>query len=328
MKKILTILLCTLAVTVFAQKSSHIKTDTILPFKDSTNTIRVIENLQVTGLIGDTLLIRGAAENYTPVTIFAREKYIYLGNVTTADTWTGGDALGVKQVISNNGGTAPLIQQKSKGWYGGTLNTAIHDFMPRRISWTHNVLDTTTIGSGGYSYVQADISLSGGFIYLSSSKIDTSGTQSTGGEITVTDTGIVIGGSTTIGGNVSVTGNISADTLKGYYNSDPGYKVYTALLTQTGTGNPTATVLENTLGFNPTLVRMNAGNYAIQSAFELFTVGKTFVIQGGINYYDFPAGKVYVYQSDNANINIDCYNNSNPSDDVLVRFPVEIRIYP
>jgi len=41
------------------------------------------------------------------------------------------------------------------------------------------------------------------------------------------------------------------------------YKVYTALLSQTGTAAPVATVLANTLGFTPVWSRLAQGRYAI-----------------------------------------------------------------
>jgi hypothetical protein len=45
-----------------------------------------------------------------------------------------------------------------------------------------------------------------------------------------------------------------------YYNPIP-YKVYTALVTQTGSNDPVATVLENTLGGNLSWVRDTDGEY-------------------------------------------------------------------
>ena len=60
-------------------------------------------------------------------------------------------------------------------------------------------------------------------------------------------------------------------------NSRP-YKVYTALLTQSGTNAPVATVLENTLG-TVTFTRSSTGVYFVNSS-GLFTEDKTFVIMG------------------------------------------------
>jgi hypothetical protein len=65
------------------------------------------------------------------------------------------------------------------------------------------------------------------------------------------------------------------------------YKVYTALLTQVGTSDPTAIVLENTIG-TITLSRNSTGSYYINSP-NLFTVDKTFtqitsILFGDIHY--------------------------------------------
>jgi len=60
------------------------------------------------------------------------------------------------------------------------------------------------------------------------------------------------------------------------------YKVYTALLTQTGTNAPTAIVLENTLGVTPTLGYNNVGLYSI-NATGVFTVDKTWIIFNSVN---------------------------------------------
>ncbi len=60
------------------------------------------------------------------------------------------------------------------------------------------------------------------------------------------------------------------------------YRVYTALLTQTGTDAPVATVLENTIG-NIVWTRISAGNY--QATLNgAFTLGKTY-LNCWFNYY-------------------------------------------
>ena len=56
------------------------------------------------------------------------------------------------------------------------------------------------------------------------------------------------------------------------------YKVYTALISQSGTNAPTATVLENTLG-TVNFTRSSTGVYFVNSS-GLFTADKTFVIMG------------------------------------------------
>jgi hypothetical protein len=54
----------------------------------------------------------------------------------------------------------------------------------------------------------------------------------------------------------------------------PKYKVYTALLTQSGTNAPVATVLENTLGGDVTWTRTDLGYYLANTS-GLLTLNKT-----------------------------------------------------
>lgn len=58
------------------------------------------------------------------------------------------------------------------------------------------------------------------------------------------------------------------------FNIKPKYKVYTALLTQSGTDAPTAIVLENTLGFDILWQYNNVGNYAVDYSI-IFDSNKT-----------------------------------------------------
>ena len=58
------------------------------------------------------------------------------------------------------------------------------------------------------------------------------------------------------------------------------YKVYTALLSQTGTNAPTATVLENTLGVTITWTRMMSGQFLGTASYSIFSPNK-FVSSSG-----------------------------------------------
>ena len=55
------------------------------------------------------------------------------------------------------------------------------------------------------------------------------------------------------------------------------YKVYTALLTQTGTAAPVATILENTTGETITWSRTSTGVFVATISGAVFTVDKTIV---------------------------------------------------
>lgn len=108
----------------------------------------------------------------------------------------------------------------------------------------------------------------------------------------------------------------------------PAYKVYTALLTQSGTDDPIAVVLENTIG-NIVWTRDNSGVYTgrLNSA---FTTDKTALfIQKDVSLC-----KVLIVPKDNSIIRIDSdtiqiytYDDSFLIDSVLNKTSIEIRVY-
>lgn len=104
------------------------------------------------------------------------------------------------------------------------------------------------------------------------------------------------------------------------------YKVYTALLSQSGTSAPTAVVLENTLGGLITFTYSGVGNYTIDSVDELFTIDKTFVMKptemdDNINY------RITIEGLDYDVITINSYNNGTFANDIISRLFIEIRVY-
>ena len=64
--------------------------------------------------------------------------------------------------------------------------------------------------------------------------------------------------------------NITTEKLSVNGNPIGNYKVYTDLLTQSGTDDPVATVLENTLGIELVWTRQGEGSY-IGTSFGLFS---------------------------------------------------------
>jgi len=76
------------------------------------------------------------------------------------------------------------------------------------------------------------------------------------------------------------SGGSATQLVKGDGTLTVGYKVYKALLTQTGTGAPTATVLDNTLGGTVTFTYNATGYYGI-SRTGAFTAGKVIVFING-----------------------------------------------
>jgi hypothetical protein len=114
--------------------------------------------------------------------------------------------------------------------------------------------------------------------------------------------------------------------------SGPAYKVYTALLSQSGTNNPTVIVLENTMVNPVTIERQSAGNYTVScNDFNFFTVNKTAISAISPN----ANGPIIRTAVNNpTTFRIETYNNSitQPysvsSDNVLNLSMVEIRVYP
>lgn len=131
------------------------------------------------------------------------------------------------------------------------------------------------------------------------------------------------------------------------YNVDEirGYKVYTALLNQTGILNPEPIVLYNSIG---TISWQRFENKTLFLTFpEPLDVRKLYINNStaylgsysiGNTLYDFsgtPAGQVLLYADSptdflTAGIAIDVYNNSNQQvefSSMVSYFPIEIRLY-
>lgn len=100
-----------------------------------------------------------------------------------------------------------------------------------------------------------------------------------------------------------------------------GYKVYTALLTQTGTNNPTVTVLKNELG-NIVWTRSGGGTYEATLA-GAFPVDKTFGL--------LTPTTLNTIVSDATSVDVITVTTANhlgaAVDDALLNTPIEIRVY-
>ena len=132
------------------------------------------------------------------------------------------------------------------------------------------------------------------------------------------------------GGDVKFGGNISAIpatqsnqvVVKSQLDASKPYKVYTALLSQTGTAAPVATILENTLGGLINWARNSFGIYngTLNNAFVL---NKTFA-NCSIRYN----GNTVIFRQDANIITIVTANSAgNNIDDALANNSVEIRVY-
>lgn len=102
-----------------------------------------------------------------------------------------------------------------------------------------------------------------------------------------------------------------------------GYLVYTALLSQTGTGAPVATVLQNTVG-DIVWVRNSGGVYrgTLNGAFPL---GKFWSV---ISYSGESVDITLSIERINDNYFLILVNDGIGGDGALTNTPIEIRVYP
>jgi hypothetical protein len=105
-------------------------------------------------------------------------------------------------------------------------------------------------------------------------------------------------------------------------NIGGGYLKYVALLSQTGTGAPTAVVLENTLGGTVVWTRSDVGDYRATLS-GVFTENKTVIfnnLTGGFANYIFwnSTSEIAINTTDNTGTFVD---------DALVSTSIEIRVY-
>ena len=132
-------------------------------------------------------------------------------------------------------------------------------------------------------------------------------------------------GDTTTAGNASITGTL---TVGGNALVVP--KKYVALLSQSGTSAPVATVLENSLGGTVVWSRAGEGEYKATLA-GAFPAGKTVLLaQPGGDYNLIDAGFInYFYWLSANELEIVVRNNEAAnSDGELKSAAVEIRVYP
>lgn len=107
------------------------------------------------------------------------------------------------------------------------------------------------------------------------------------------------------------------------------YKVYTAILTQTNTNNPTATVLENTLGGTITWVRYLDGRYRADLSYAGYILNKTigFATPSGISLAA-SNQTIKVFAGSNASeLIVYTIENGVLTDGILHKVPIEIRVY-
>lgn len=121
-----------------------------------------------------------------------------------------------------------------------------------------------------------------------------------------------------VGGNVARVGDsITVDLT-------PPYLVYTALLAQAGTGAPTATILQNTLGATIVWTRANTGLYTATASSSVFSANKVVIF---ITLFSSTSGQTGGARTGGTTLGISTATSAGVNADSILNASIEIRIY-
>ncbi|MFA6524595.1 MAG: hypothetical protein WC264_03815 [Candidatus Paceibacterota bacterium] len=134
-----------------------------------------------------------------------------------------------------------------------------------------------------------------------------------------------------VGDGSTITGaGTEGDPFVATTGGSASYLVYTALLTQSGTSDPTATVLENTIG-NIVWSYGGVGQY-IGTLAGAFVNNKTFILIQIPTWGGDPSdtrARVIATRTGNNTIQVTTANETNTlGNDALSQTSIEIRVYP
>ena len=111
------------------------------------------------------------------------------------------------------------------------------------------------------------------------------------------------------------------------------YKIYSGIITQSGTSNPTINVLQNTTGGTVSIARSSTGVYFATLTGASFTSGKTFCLQNmgvfmGTLNTDTPFRIEFSYTTSNFTLYTNKTSTNTLTDGLLEGLYFEIRVYP
>ena len=129
---------------------------------------------------------------------------------------------------------------------------------------------------------------------------------------------------TNTGAQINPTKNFTVGSV---VEAGLGYKVYSVLVTQVATDDPTVDELKNTTNATMTWTRINPGQYRCNASSAIFTTNKTQVF---VNVGTAPNGPGSFIEWNNTNsyVEINIYDITGiASDDLIDHGSFEIRIY-
>ena len=311
-----------------------------------------------TGSVSEVDLFSGLASNVTPSFSIGTYRgldlrFSYLSGISNAYGVQVGDLFGSAisrglelGVTSGAGKYNVYVSGAAPNYFSGSLliGTTVSNGNAFRLVGAMELITPPTISAGGYDLLSR--SLSTGVVERVPSTVFApnilTGYVSGAGTVSATDT--VLQAIQKLNGNDALKAPLASPSLTGtptaptapagtnttqiattaFVQATKPYKVYTALLSQSGTSAPVATVLENTLGGTVVWSREAAGFYNATLA-GVFTLNKTTVLitQGDIQaihsgYGDSLTNHVNLLSRSFAGMQID---------NLLDRTTIEIRVY-
>ena len=107
-----------------------------------------------------------------------------------------------------------------------------------------------------------------------------------------------------------------------------GCKVFSALVSQSGTSIPTLKVLKNTTGVTFTASRSGVGNYLLTGSSNVFTTDKTACSYSLNTAGSFPNATMFFYSIGAQYFTLESKNSGTATDGILTDTLVKIEIYP
>jgi hypothetical protein len=105
------------------------------------------------------------------------------------------------------------------------------------------------------------------------------------------------------------------------------YKVYSALISQSGIAAPTAKVLKNTTGATFSYSKITDGYYGITASSDVFTTDKTALVYSLNSSGIYPSAIMSFYESGPTAFVIETIYSSNNADNIMKDTFIEIRVY-
>jgi hypothetical protein len=105
------------------------------------------------------------------------------------------------------------------------------------------------------------------------------------------------------------------------------YKVYSALISQSGSSAPTAKVLKNTTGATFSYSKLTDGYYGITASSDVFTTDKTALVYSLNSSGIYPSAIMTFYKSGPTSFVIETLYSSNNADNIMKDTFIEIRVY-